>query len=561
MTVATLGDLAVVISFGEVIDEALSARVRTVAAALARHPPAGVVDIVPAFASVALFFERPPLATFDELRREIEGVVERADASLVSSEVRTVEIPVCYGGEFGPDLDTVAAHVARSPAEVVAAHSGADYVVHAIGFAPGFPYLGGLPPELATPRRASPRTHVPAGSVGIGGAQTGIYPLETPGGWNLIGRTPLRLFDRDRVPPALLSAGDRVKFHAIPASEFAARSAECHVIRDIGPVESTGNAEATCHVIRDKSPSVEVVRAGMLTTVQDLGRVGQRASGVPLSGAADPFALRVANLLVGNPEGAAGLEFTLVGPELKFHHDTLVAIGGAEFAAAPSWRPFLVRAGEVLKLGPAKSGCRGYLAVAGGIEVAPVLGSRSTYLRAGLGGLEGRAVTAGDVLPVPVVHRHVVDGHWRIDQRILPSYTSAGVVRVIGGTHGVEFDATWQSRTYRVSTRSDRMGLRLEGEPLVRRSVRDLVSAPVAPGTVQVPPDGQPIVLLADAQTIGGYPRLCHIASVDVPIVAQLRPGDTLQFQVVTWEESVELAAARERAIGLLHEGLALKIG
>ena len=134
---------------------------------------------------------------------------------------RTVEIPICYGGDFGPDLGVVAAQAKISPEDVIKRHSRAEYFVHLVGFAPGFAYLGGLPKELATPRRATPRTQVPAGALGIGGAQTGIYPMVTPGGWNLIGRTPLRMFRPEQNPPTLLLAGDRVKFRAISRAEFA----------------------------------------------------------------------------------------------------------------------------------------------------------------------------------------------------------------------------------------------------------------------------------------------------------------------------------------------------
>jgi len=559
MTVAPLGDSAVVISLGAANDAATVARVRAVAAMIGRHPPAGVVDIVPAFASVALFFHGPPPGTFESLAAELAAIVARAEDSVGSLDGRVVEVPVCYGGEHGPDLDAVAAHTGRSAAEVVALHSGADYLVHAIGFTPGFPYLGGLPPALATPRRSSPRPRVPAGAVGIGGAQTGIYPLETPGGWNLIGRTPLPLFDPGWPEPARLRLGDTVKFRPIPASEFAACSTQCHVIRDIGRGETIGKAEATCHVLRDIGPGVEVVRAGMFTTVQDLGRVGQRAGGVPLSGAADALALRLANLLVGNPEQAAGLEFTLLGPELRFRQPALVALTGASFGGVPRGRPFEVAAGAVLKLGPAQAGCRGYLAIAGGIDVAPVLGSRSTYGRAGLGGWKGRALRDGDALPVVDVRR-VLRPHWRIDERILPQYAREPVVRVVAGAEAGEFDAGWTERSYRVSAHSDRMGVRLNGAPLARTRTADLISSPIAPGAIQVPPDGQPIVLLADAQTVGGYPVIAHVATVDLPLVAQLRPDDNVRFRAVTLAEAREVFAARERALALLHEGLAQKL-
>jgi antagonist of KipI len=297
----------------------------------------------------------------------------------------------------------------------------------------------------------------------------------------------------------------------------------------------------------------------MFTTVQDLGRTGHRAQGVPLSGAADPFALRLANLLVGNHGNEAGLEFTLVGPEVRFLHDTVIAIGGAEFGKLPRWQPIAMRAGSILKLGPSRNGCRGYLAIAGGIDVPPVLGSRSTYVRARLGGHCGRRLDNGDVLPVPLARR-TFRHHWHIDERITPHYASFAVVRVIPGEHAAQFDPGWASASFKVSTHSDRMGVRLLGEPLRRRIPDELVSSAVAPGTVQVPPDGQPIVLLADAQTIGGYPQVAHVIAVDLPVMAQLRPGDDVRFIPVTLADARELIAAQERAIGLLREGLAQKL-
>lgn len=550
MTVSPLGDSAAVIIFGDTVDAAMTARVRNVAAEIERQPPAGVVDVVPAFATVAVFFDPTKAGTFEELQAALKSLVEQAEATSANSEGKVISIPVCYGGEFGPDIEAVALHAGVSTDEVIALHSGGDYLVHAIGFAPGFPYLGGLPQQLATPRRATPRSRVPAGSVGIGGAQTGIYPLETPGGWNLIGRTPLTLFDGGQAQPSLLRAGDRVKFAPIAVEEFK---------RATSGVLDAARVAFRRETIAEGAPAVEVVRAGMFTTVQDLGRRGYRARGVPLSGAADVFALRVANLLVGNAEDEAALEFTLVAPELKFRHDTIVAVGGAEFHDVPRWRPIEIAAGTTLKLGPAKSGCRGYLAIAGGIDVPIALGSRSTYVRATIGGKNGRALRNGDVLPLREVKRHFRD-HWRIDERIVPRYSNAAVVRVVRGEQADDFDDTWRATTFKVSTQSDRMGMRLIGPALRRRIEGELVSSPVAPGTVQVPPDGQPIILLADAQTIGGYPRVAHVISVDLPVLAQLRPGDTVRFRPVTLADARELIAAQERALGLLREGLAQKL-
>jgi len=198
---------------------------------------------------------------------------------------RVVEIPVMYGGADGPDLAAVAIHVGLGEEEVVARHAGAEYRVRAIGFAPGFPDLSGLPAELTTPRRATPRTKVAAGSVGIGGAQTGVYPWESPGGWQIIGRTELKLFDAARAEPALLKVGDRVKFRGVEP-RFGAPT---NVGEKSRRIDDTG----TDSCVGD----LRILNAGMHTTVQDLGRVGQRAAGVPLSGAMDALAARVANLL------------------------------------------------------------------------------------------------------------------------------------------------------------------------------------------------------------------------------------------------------------------------
>ena len=305
--------------------------------------------------------------------------------------------------------------------------------------------------------------------------------------------------------------------------------------------------------------AITVLRAGMLTTVQDLGRRGHRAAGVPLGGAMDAMALRVVNLLVGNAEDAAALEFTLTGPELVFTADTTIAMGGGDFGAVPRWQPVRVRAGERVKFGAARTGCRGYLAVAGGLDVPVVLGGRGTYLRAALGGLEGRALRDGDELRAAAVSRQMVD-RWHLDERMLPAYSAAPTVRIVPGAQAGEFDGALTTAGFKVTSKSDRMGVRLIGPEMARRDARELVSATVVPGTVQVPPDGQPIVLMADAQTIGGYPQIAHVISVDLPLVAQLKPGDTLRFREVTLAVAQQLILDRARALALLREGLAQKM-
>jgi inhibitor of KinA len=227
MQIIPLGDTALLLEIGETIDEPTHKRVQTAWQALAAAPLPGVSELVPAYTTVTVFY--------DPLRVVQAGAPEESIAGWLTEKVRerlknppktekykgrTVEMSVCYGGEFGPDLGLVAKQAKLTPEEVIKRHSKAEYLVYLIGFAPGFPYLGGLPKELATPRHAKPRMNVAPGSVGIAGNQTGIYPLGTPGGWNLIGRTPMKLFQPAEDPPSLLRAGDRVKFKPITREEF-----------------------------------------------------------------------------------------------------------------------------------------------------------------------------------------------------------------------------------------------------------------------------------------------------------------------------------------------------
>lgn len=230
MRFTPLGDNALMLEVGDVIDEPTHQRVQEAWRALAAAPLPGVTELVPTYTTVTLFYD-PVLAVQAGAPETdiVEWLVAQAQDRLKhppkmeKSKSRTVEIPVCYGGEFGPDLGLVAKQARLSPEEVIKRHAKPEYLVYLVGFAPGFPYLGGLPKELETPRHAKPRMHVPSGSIGIGGAQTGIYPFTTPGGWNLIGRTPERIFRPEENPPVLLRAGDRVKFKAITPEEFARR--------------------------------------------------------------------------------------------------------------------------------------------------------------------------------------------------------------------------------------------------------------------------------------------------------------------------------------------------
>lgn len=329
--------------------------------------------------------------------------------------------------------------------------------------------------------------------------------------------------------------------------------------------------------------SLRVGQPGLLTTVQDLGRIGHQRDGVPVSGAMDPLALRVANLLVGNDETDAALEITLTGPTIIFEGDALIAMAGADLSATlddervPTWRAIRVPSGATLAFGAPRVGCRAYLAVAGGIAVPPVLGSRSTYIRAAFGGVDGRALRRGDVVSTgaPSVlagcissslvraDGRVAVARWSVGATLRPAYADHTVVRVIPGAH--EHALTEASRdllrqtTFRISPQSDRMGYRLEGPALALAQPLELLSEPVAFGTVQLPPGGSPIVLMADRQTTGGYPRIGEVATVDLPLLAQLKPGDHVRFAPISLEETQALYVEREQEIARMRQSIALR--
>ena len=321
--------------------------------------------------------------------------------------------------------------------------------------------------------------------------------------------------------------------------------------------------------------SVRVLKPGPLSSLQDLGRTGYQRFGVIVSGVMDEWSHRVANLLVGNDADEATLEITLMGPSLVFEASALIAICGADLSprigesSVPAGRPVLVRAGSQLDFGRRAFGCRAYLAIHGGFAVAPVMNSRSTYLRAGFGGFEGRALRKGDILPVgegnprepfPALARRLDAGEDAFasvaDEAFAPIAHPAAQPRAIRTVAGQQWDAfteeaqaSFLDAEFRVNANSDRMGYRLEGPGLALRAPLEMISEGVAFGTVQVPPDGNPIVLMADRQTAGGYPKIAAVASVDLPLLAQAVPQQALRFSRVSLDAAQSAYLEREREI------------
>jgi antagonist of KipI len=318
--------------------------------------------------------------------------------------------------------------------------------------------------------------------------------------------------------------------------------------------------------------SIKVLTPGLLTSLQDLGRYGYQKHGVIVSGAMDAYSLRLANLLVGNEEGEAVLEITLMGPSLLIEEDHLLAITGGDLSptinglSVPMGRPVLVKQGSVLKFGACTSGCRAYLAVRGGYDIPEVMGSKSTYIRAGIGGYQGRALLAGDViaaaapktpdLPFMVSLRKKLGANsfaamsWYAGKFYIHQRSQEYTIRVMPSSQFEFFTSASREQFFQqaftITTQSDRMGYRLKGPDLQLTEPLEMVSEAVALGTIQVPPDGNPIVLLADRQTVGGYPKIAQVACVDIANLAQIKPGGKILFQKISVAEAESLYVARE---------------
>jgi antagonist of KipI len=530
-----LGDRGLLVEFADELSVEINARVRALGRAL--RGVSGIVEVVPTFRSLLIVFD-PLHADRDRIAEEAMQLAQQLPRD-AAERGKLIELPVVYGGDAGPDLDGLAHKWGITAREVIDLHSGQEYIVFMLGFAPGFPYLGILPKGLHMPRLPSPRTRVPAGSVAIADELTAVYPLSTPGGWHLIGRTPHRLYDPRLPDPIRCRPGDRVRFTPIASSEFP------------DTVEAAPPSPRSAH------PTWEVREGGLYTTIQDLGRVGYRSLGVPLSGAMDPAALQLANMLLGNAPGVPAIECTAPGPVLRALDDVTIAITGADLQPTLDRAPLeegtaiSVRAGQTLSFGPPRAGVWAYVAVTGGLDVPTILGSASTYVPGSLGGVRLRA---GDILgrregPTLFLTRTPPS---------LPIPTTEATVRVIPGPQDSWFEpevlTAFYRATFTVSVRSDRAGTRLDGPKVLVQRER-MLSDGMVPGAIQVPSGGQPIVIMPDGPTTGGYPKLGVVASADLRLLAQARPGVKIHFVPATVDEAAGALAEWEQTMRALSRG------
>ncbi len=431
-----------------------------------------------------------------------------------------LELPVVFDG---PDLEAVAGWAGLTAEAVVSLLTTTELGVAFIGFSPGFPYLVGLPPALASvPRRSTPRATVPAGAVAVAGGFASVYPQATPGGWMVVGRTSRSLFDPDRPPYAALSAGDTVRFTARPTWEAG------H-----GPPAGHGRRPLTAAGPR----FLAVASPGLLSLVEDGGRRGVSAIGVPAAGAADTDTMRLANRLVGNPDRAATIEVTATGPRLRFSgHGYLAVVASSpdgvevrmDDRPVPDATLTPVGHGHVVEVGRVVAGLRAYVAVSGGFEPPLVVGARSDDVLSGLG---PGPLAVGDRLSIGPATRprgHLLPGVERSAGRPVP-------VRVIPGPHrrsGAPDDLI-TTTPWTVGPESNRVGVRLArpGRPS-RPHDTAIPSFGMVTGAVQLPPDGNPIILGPDHATVGGYPVVACVIAADLPRVGQLQPGDQVVFEI-----------------------------
>jgi KipI family sensor histidine kinase inhibitor len=497
--------------------------------------PRGVTEMVPAARTVMIRFDR-----FETDRARLVEALLHIDLSARSRrQGELFEIPVSYDGE---DLGDVAELLGWPVAEVIRRHADATFTVAFTGFAPGFAYMTCDDAGFNVPRRKTPRVRVPAGSVAIAGKFGGIYPTDSPGGWQILGSTPLRMWDTGRSRPALLAPGDRVRFRDVAKAAGV----------PVSPGPEPRQAEAPAEGLR-------MTRCDRPALFEDGGRAGRADQGVAESGALDRHALAEANVCVGNPPDAAALEITFGGFALRADRPVTLAVTGApcpltiraadgRILSAPFAKPFALDTGDEIDLGFPPEGVRSYLALRGGFAVQPVLGSASTDTLAKLG---PAPVQAGDVL-VPANRLAVAVDPDRPAPERLPR---AGEVVTLDITLGPRADwftekglYTLLAQEWLVTAESSRVGMRLAGEePLERHVDAELPSEGTPIGAIQVPHSGQPVLFLADHPLTGGYPVIGVVASHHLARAGQIPIGARIRFNLLAGFDAQEIEPRTRR--------------
>lgn len=493
-------------------------------ASLVSTPLDGIRELVPAARTLMLRFDPARWS-----RQTLMTALTQRDLTATNrARGARVEIPMRYDGE---DLAEVARLCGLGIEEVIRRHAASEFTVAFCGFSPGFAYLVGGDPLLQVPRRSTPRTSVPKGSVALGGVYCGVYPQASPGGWQIIGTTSMPMWDSSRASPATLTPGMCVKF----------------VDRTCPPTIATPPKEKP--LVR---PCLEVTAAALPALVQDLGRPGHAAIGVTASGALDRAAVQTANVLAGNAPNFPALEIAFGNFAFKSLDDAVIALTGApvtitvtrasgEIFDAALHEPIDLRSGDSVKLGYPAQGVRTYLAVQGGIDAPQILGSASRDVLAALG---PAPVIKGSILAIgraPTDRAASAALHTPVTAHARQSLPQAGdevVLDIFVGPRADWFtaDALQQlcNQSWRVTPQSNRVGIRLHGEKaLARQRTEELPSEGMASGAIQVPHDGQPVLLLADHPVTGGYPVIAVVAEYHLDLAGQIPPSAKIRFRMI----------------------------
>lgn len=488
---------------------------------LIADPPSGIRELVPAARTLLVTFD-PILTSKKQLVEQISAL----DLSVHSARSGNAhEIPVVYDGE---DLAEVAQMLGESEEDVVRRHSQATYIVAFTGFAPGFAYMTCDDPNLDLPRRKSPRVRIPAGSVALGGKFSGVYPSSSPGGWQLIGRTPLKMWDTSRNPAALLAPGDKVRFRPISEAPISIEEPP----QKTAPMSSIAGA-------------IEVTRSDRPVLFQDFGRSGHASQGVSGSGALDRESLIKANLCVGNARGTPALEVVLGGLSLRVGRAVTVAVAGApcplsirtlsgSTVQAQHGRAIALDAGDEVTLGYPPEGMRSYFAVRGGFHACNVLGSASTDTLARIG---PEPVEAGALLALADLPVSAIDP-FPIDMGPLPKTGDKVTLDIILGPRTDWFTeyglSTLTGQEWDVTAESSRVGMRLAGSrPIERKDNGELLSEGTVRGAIQIPHSGQPVIFLSDHPLTGGYPVIGVVARHHLGLAGQIPIGAKVRFNAI----------------------------
>lgn len=513
--IRAVGSRAILIEL-DGMDEVLALK-----SALTEQPLPGQVDVLAAAETVMITADST--ASIRSIAEQIQHL-DLSGSATFDDTLRVIE--TVYDGE---DLDAVAELTGLSRDGVVEAHTAQIWTAAFGGFAPGFAYLAGENQRLEVPRRESPRTAVPAGSVALAGNFSAIYPRQSPGGWQLIGRTAARMWDLDREQPALVVPGNRVQYKAVrEIVEMGASRAENEAVPE--PDESRSG--------------VLVVSPGAQSLIQDLGRFGYADLGVSEAGALDSGAMRTANRLAGNGPNEAVIETAMGGLSVAAQGDQVVAVAGAPSSlkirkpdgmvrSVPMGAPFALLDGETLTLGAPTRGLRSYVAVRGGIDVPPVLGSRATDTMSGIG---PEPLAAQSFVPVAEAPPTSVVGMPQTPDDV-GSMTEREIVQlnIVLGPRADWFDQSaidsLTGQEWEVTAKSSRVGIRLDGTPLERSRAGELPSEGTLAGSIQIPPSGLPVLFLADHPVTGGYPVIGVVAHEHLDRAAQIPPGGRIRFQ------------------------------